>query len=315
VIRRAAALAALALPAVLAASAGGVSAPHCYGAAARDPLHPCDNPKLRYSVVPSPADALIMPDSPCDPAQGPGVYHCTFGSPPADASDTVALIGDSHATHWRSALLTVAGRKHWHGLSITRPSCPFTQATESLPEPERSQCLVWNHDVLDFVNAHPEISTVFVSEHHGVVETAPGADPAEEQIRGYTAAWAALPSTVQHIIVIRDTPYDRTHTGDCVVRARRRRLEPGLACAIRRSRALNPDPAAIAARRLAGTRVSLVDMTPYMCSRALCYPVVGGVLVHKDANHIGVTFGTTLGPYLLRAVNRLLAVEQPAARR
>jgi hypothetical protein len=33
--------------------------------------------------------------------------------------------------------------------------------------------------------------------------------------------------------------------------------------------------------------------------------VIGGALVWKDPTHITLTFGTTLGPFLLRAVNRL----------
>jgi hypothetical protein len=35
--------------------------------------------------------------------------------------------------------------------------------------------------------------------------------------------------------------------------------------------------------------------------------VIGGVLVHKDDHHLTVVFATTLGPYLLREVNRLVA--------
>jgi hypothetical protein len=294
--------------AVAAAAAGGAAQPRCFGAASRDPLHYCSNPKLRHSVVPSPADALIMPNSPCDPAPSTTPYYCTFGSPAADANDTVALIGDSHATHWRAALQTVAARDRWHAISITRSSCPFTRATPVLPGPARAQCVEFNDQVLQFVTDHPEIDTVFISQHRGHVVVPPGADAREVQIRGYLDIWRELPATVKHVIVIRDTPYDRTHTADCVERALHRHEEPGLVCAIPRADALKPDPAAIAAARVRRSRVALVDMSHYMCSRALCFPVVGGVLVHKDVNHIGVTFGTTLGPYLLRNVNRLLGL-------
>ncbi|MCW2966357.1 MAG: acyltransferase [Solirubrobacteraceae bacterium] len=305
-MRRAVLMAVLALLVLAATQAGGASQPRCFGAASRDPLHPCDNPRLRHTVVPSPSDALILPNSPCDPDPSTTPYFCTFGSPTADAKATVALIGDSHATHWRAALLTVASRDHWHGLSITRSSCPFTKAVPLIPQPARSQCTAWNAQVVAFVDAHPEITTVFVSEHRGGVVVPSGLTARTTQIRGYIAAWRELPATVRHVIVIRDTPYDRTHTGDCVERALHRHEEPGLVCAIPRAKALKTDPAALAARRVHGSRVDLVDMSHYMCSDALCYPVVGGVLVHKDVNHIGVTFGTTMGPYLLRAVNRLL---------
>lgn len=72
-------------------------------------------------------------------------------------------------------------------------------------------------------------------------------------------------------------------------------------CAIPRRLSMKPDPAARAARRSTDPRVRLIDMTQYFCGVALCYPVVGGALVHKDTTHVSLAFGLTLGPYLLRA--------------
>ena len=123
----------------------------------------------------------------------------------------------------------------------------------------------------------------------------------EVQIQGYLRAWEALPPSVERIVVLRDTPYRRTHSGACIEEAVRRREEPGQVCAIPRATALKPDPAAQAARRSTDPRVHLVDLTHYFCGPQLCYPVVGGALVHKDTTHISLAFGLTLGPYLLRA--------------
>ncbi len=44
-----------------------------------------------------------------------------------------------------------------------------------------------------------------------------------------------------------------------------------------------------------------------MCGRRTCLPVVGGALVHKDETHLTRVFATTLGPYLLRHVDRAFA--------
>jgi hypothetical protein len=51
----------------------------------------------------------------------------------------------------------------------------------------------------------------------------------------------------------------------------------------------------------------VVDLTPHFCGRRRCFPVVGGVLVHKDTDHLTRRFSRTLGPYLLRATDRILA--------
>jgi hypothetical protein len=306
-VRRARPVLGLVLVAVAAgaAASAGAGTPPCFGAASRDRLRPCDNPRLLYTVTPSPKEALDAPNAPCDSVAADELpYRCTFGSPAEDAEATVALVGDSHATHWRSALLTVAARRHWHGISITRSSCPFTQATPLIPD--RKGCTDWNGDVLDFIADRPEISTVVVSQHRGRVVTPKGAEQRAIQIRGYLDAWRALPASVTAIIVIRDTPYDRTHTGSCIMEARRRHEELGQVCAVPRKSALKSDPAATAARRSKDPRVHLVDLTQYFCGARLCYPVIGGVLVHKDTTHMSLAYGVTLGPYLLREVDPLV---------
>lgn len=288
-----------------AVEAGGAGKPRCFGAASRDPQRPCENPKLLYTVTPTPKEALDAPNAPCDPvADGEEPYRCTFGSPAEDAKATVALVGDSHATHWRSAMLTVAARKRWHGISIARSSCPFTQATPDIPD--QVGCVDWNRNVLRFIEARPEITTVVVGQHRGRVVAPQGTAPRGAQIRGYLDAWRALPPTVQNVFVIRDTPYVRTHTGSCIEQALRRHEELGQVCAVPRRTALKSDPAARAARQSTDPRVHLVDMTDFFCGPQLCYPVIGGALVHKDTTHISLAYGLTLGPYLLRRFDALL---------
>ena len=289
--------------ALLAGAATAGTTPACYGAASRDPEVPCDNPELRYSVSPTPREALNAPNAPCDTVVAQEPHRCTFGSPREDATDVVALVGDSHATHWRSALLTVASRRRWHGISISRSSCPFTQATPKIPD--RRGCVDWNDEVTQFIADRPEITTVVLGQHRGRVVASAGERPREVQIQGYLRAWHALPPSVEQIIVMRDTPYRRTHSGACIEAAMRRHEEPGQVCAIPRRMALKSDPAAQAARRSTDPRVRLVDMTHYFCGPQLCYPVVGGALVHKDNTHVSLAFGLTLGPYLLRAFDAL----------
>ena len=48
-------------------------------------------------------------------------------------------------------------------------------------------------------------------------------------------------------------------------------------------------------------------MTPFFCSRHRCLPVVGGALVYRDGHHLTTVFSTTLGPFVLRRVQSLMA--------
>lgn len=285
--------------ATLAAVAWGQSAPRCFGAASRDAAHPCHNAALDRSVAPTPARARRLPNARCEPVRVEVPFVCAFGAP-AEAARTVALIGDSHAVHWRAALGPVAEAEGWHGVSLTRAGCPLSAARPILPQRLLPDCLRWRRAVPAWLGEHPEVDTVFVSEHR--VRALGGL---EAQVRGYLRAWRALPSTVRRIVVIRDTPSRPQATRACVLSAIARKLRAGRACAMPRSLTLHADPAATAARRTRSRRIALVDLTRFFCGPRSCYPVIGGALVHKDNTHLTAVFGATLAPYLRQRLNAL----------
>jgi hypothetical protein len=303
------AMAALAAPATGAASAD----PACFGAASRDPGHRCTNPALRSMVVPTPEQALLEPSAPCSPFDAP-ISACTFGSPAAAAGATVALVGDSHARHWRAALWPVIDALGWSGVSLDRDGCQLSRAVSIAAESRQSACAAWNLGVTQWLTDHPDVHTIFTSNRSvsssrgrpGLLETAPGQSQRAARLEGIFAAWAALPPTVQHIIVIRDDPFVRGSTVPCVQRAIRIRIDAGRACAFPRKTALRPDYYVVAARKLGSARIQVIDLTHFFCGKRFCYPIVGGALVYRDYyDHLTTVFATTLGPYLLAKVEQL----------
>lgn len=289
------------------ARAATAPAPACLGAAARDLEHPCSNPQLRDTVTPTPDQALLELDSPCTVEGRTGVLGlCGFGVPAAAAGETVALLGDSHATHWRPALDVAAQAKGWHVENMTRTSCPFSMAPIDKARALRRACVRRNRAAAAWLRAHPEVHTVFVTGNAGV--RVYGAGPRarfRRALAGYRAALALLPPSVKHVIALRDTFKSTTGTNDCVRRAIRAHRRAGIACAQPRALLWRGDAAVAAVRALGAARGSVIDLTRFQCSARFCFPVVGGVLVHKDVDHITRLFATTLGPYLLRAYDRL----------
>lgn len=280
--------------------------PRCFGAASRDPKSRCVNPSLRRAVVPSPQDAVLTPNAPCAITSTKLPYTCRFGVRSPRATRTIALIGDSHATHWRGALEVVAQARGWGGYSLTRAGCALSTATPDIDKARRKSCTDWRKAVFAWFGRHPGVQTVFVSQAVGLGVRAPrGRSAREHQIQGYRRAWRRLPRTVRQIVVLRDTPIVRENTADCVERALNRRRRAATSCALSRAKVLRRDPAAVAARRPNTARVHVVDMTRFMCSPKLCYPVVGGVLVHKDTTHLTSVFASTLGPFLLDRVRAI----------
>jgi hypothetical protein len=291
---------------VLSGSVGVLAQPSCFGAAARDPWHPCRNPALRQAVIPSPFDAQIWTNSPCTLSRDPrrsAVFHpCEFGVTGDQRTGTVALIGDSHAGHWRAALEVVAQARRWRGISITRPGCPFSTRVPASPALGPAACARLHGETLAWLAGHPEIHTIFVSDW---AEPASGPMGGTGGYGGGAADFGAMldrvPRSVQHIYVLRDIPGTRVGTASCVTRARGRHRSLTGVCAVPRSFAVTPDPgaAAAAARR---PRAHVIDLTRFFCGAARCYPVIGGAYVYKDDSHMNAVFSTSLGPFVLRAL-------------
>jgi hypothetical protein len=297
-------------PAVGQTATPAPAPPPCFGAAARDFLHPCSNSSLRFKVLPTPDDAVIEPNAECIPvALQSRPFVCTFGFVPpeaARASQTVALVGDSHATHWRAALDPVARAKEWAGVSLTRSSCPFSTTTPVLEKATERACVQWNPQVQRWFHRHKEVSTVFISEHIQVrVKDSKHRGQWEAKVRGYMNQWKQLPASVKHVVVIHDTPRATGNTADCVTRALHKRQRAGAACAIPRRFSVKKDPAVEAVRRLRSSRYLSIDLTSFFCSSRFCLPVIGGALVFKDPGHITRVYGETLAPYLRRAIEAL----------
>jgi hypothetical protein len=288
------------LVALVAAPGSRAATPECFGAAVRAYVDPCHDKRLRYMVQPRPAIAQITPNAPCTRVRTFGPVHpCAFGFPRRKARARIALIGDSHASHWRAALEVAAQARHWYGLSVASIVCPVSAVIYSVqPESTVADCRRWNRAVLTWLQRRPQITTVFQSQ---IVSQ----DLAfATQVQGYLDVWKAFPRTVRRIIVIRDDPKTHWWSWRCVLRARNAHRRPGVACAESRAWALRPDPLAAAARAARSRRVQVIDLTHFMCGRRRCFPVVGGALVHKDPTHLTRVFATTLGPYLLRRLKQ-----------
>ena len=274
---------------------GVLGDPPCFGAAARAGRRPCVNPELRTTIVPSPLVAQVTPDARCRRVRSRyrAIAPCAFGYRVGARAPTVALVGDSHAAHWRAAVDVAAQALGRRAMSLTSPGCTFSAEVYPAPPPIPARCRRHTRETLTWLHRHPSVRTVVTSSSAGRGLT-PG---------GYQAIWDQVPRTVRRILVIRDVPRVRFDTAACVLRVRRRHLSWVDACPVSRAGAFPADTSAQAAAR-AGGRVRLLDFSRFFCDRARCYPVIGGAYVYRDVNHMNPVFNTTLGPYLLRYMRK-----------
>jgi len=284
----------------------------CLGAAARDPLNPnCVNPKLRLSVVPSPASARLgegtMTNSQIctnDRKQHYGTLKlCVLGVPPERSKMQAALIGDSHSFKWRTGIFAAALERSWSVTSIGLEGCQFSTAVVPVGRgATESACRQWKNEVMGWLVSHPQVSTLFVAQ----IAELYSPSTFKASVAGYREQWSKLPASIKHIIVLRDNPRIKLATLDCVERAIAAKRPAGPLCARSRAAALDPfpDPAVAAARSFGRPGVGAVDLSEFYCDAKRCYPVIGGLLVNSDENHVTPAFNGTLAPFLLRALDR-----------
>lgn len=283
----------------------------CFGAPARDVLqHECLRPSINLKVFPTPNAAKALfgqqgVDRNADLCRGGlmmrgGFTACYLGVPKAKASQSIALIGDSHSAHWRPGVDLAAKRAKWSVVSLAKSSCDYT-----LPERvfrssgvREAECKVWRARMPGWLKEHPSIHTVIFAQNLY------GYDPALE-VESYKQAWSKLPATIERIVVIRDAPTASDNNMKCIDRAIRKRVDAGRACQSPRSAALHNDLAVRAARELNSPDVAVVDLTRLYCDSQSCFPVIGGALVYAQGSHLTPTFNKTLGPYLLEALKKL----------
>ena len=280
------------------------STPACFGAAARDPKLRCFS--RARSVVP--AVGLADPEQiwQCNP--DPTGTSCLSGATGPEATRTVALVGDSHSAHWRAPLNVVAQLRRWRVHSHFSGGCFYSTVASRFTE----GCGEFYSNTARWFARHPEVSTVFVTANADTpIGIADGEDMAAIKTAGFRRAFQALPPTVKHVIVLRDTPRSSEGQLSCAYSAIAARKRLSAACPLKRSIAVRPDLAVAAVRQLRSKRYGYIDLTRFMCSSANCYPVVGGTRVTDDVHgHLNMTFMRTTAPYLMRAIRRLEALRR-----
>ena len=253
----------------------------CHGAEARTPGADCiDGPYLGLSPDPL-ADweqVSVLHDMGC--AQDnltAAVLSCKFGDP--NGALRVALVGDSHAMKLWPPLQRLAKQQGWQLETYLKSQCEFTAVVTDGTE----DCRAWRADVAHRLAADGPWDLV-------VTTAATHTTGGEGFEAAFRATWAPLLESATPVVVARDVPYLLTDIRSCVVD----HLADLAACDRPRAEALLPDAMADVARTVDG--VSVIDLTDRYCDKSVCFASVGGVLTHRDGDHVTDEYALTLAP-------------------
>jgi peptidoglycan/LPS O-acetylase OafA/YrhL len=278
-----------------AALLAGVSGSACFGAAAME-----NRAKCPEAVTALPLATITKADAPWAPTPGcrgtgsdPSVLSCYWGT--GKPSRVVALVGDSHAEHWRGALHRIAKAKNWQIIEIFAGGCPATDARSVIFERhsrDGNACRNWTAKVTARLKAlapNDIITSAYVQENVF--------DPAGSGAGGFERVWRQWLG-FSRVTVLRDIPTTAGRNGpQCLA------INAGkpLACSNPRSEVLIDDDMMRAARSMSH-QVNLVDLSDCFCDASRCYAVIGGASVYYDYDHMSTQFSATLASALLRSM-------------
>ncbi|MEV1328686.1 acyltransferase family protein [Micromonospora costi] len=222
---------------------------------------------------------------------------CVYGK--QDAPTTIALVGDSHADHWVPAVREAAEANGWRLVVHTKSGCPFLTAEIRLDGRPYSSCTQWNRAVRAAL-VGPDRPDILITTHSEYpIMGVPAQDVRSAMARELRKTWSGMVADGVPVVVLRDTPLHLKNIPECVSE----NLKHLTKCAMPRANALllGGGPAQEeAAADLDGVR--LIDLNDWICPADRCAPVIGGVLVWRDANHLTATYAATLAPRLSAAL-------------
>ncbi|HLU60511.1 MAG TPA: acyltransferase family protein [Pseudonocardia sp.] len=197
----------------------------------------------------------------------------------------IVVVGDSHAQQLTGALLPIAERNNWQIITIVRGACPFSTASEVVPDDQ--DCLAWNAAAAEEIIAmRPDAVVTLASRDVRAGQT-------EQTPAGFVEQWRRLDAEGIPVIALRDNPRFDHSIPDCV----QTRPDDIDGCGGDRAEFYAPTPP-WAGLPDVPDNVTFVDTADAVCDAHRCPPVIGNVLVYMDDNHLTATYSTSMSDLL-----------------
>ncbi len=235
-------------------------------------------------------------------AMGP-TYHpvtCDYG--PRDAATRIAVVGNSHAFQFVSAIAPIAVAHGWHLTTYVAATCTLNDITQ-YPHPvagDSAGCSRWVRWANDQVTSGKYDLVITAARLQVGLDTLSYSPTPQQYTQGYVSAWRRLRAAGERILAIRDTPSPRSSVPDCL--AQHQSNYP--ACDGTRKVWMPADPIVAAVDQMRDPKVTTLDLADHLCEPVVCPAVIGAVPVYFDNSHLSATFSRTLVPYIAPALER-----------
>ncbi|MDB5243854.1 MAG: acyltransferase [Spirosoma sp.] len=226
---------------------------------------------------------------------------CSFGD--KSSSKVIALVGDSHAAMLIPGFDAMAAEQKIRVDTYTKGACPFATGTVEYNGKPYDSCTQWVANVTEKLLADKPTAVVTVMSRYRAYQGALLSFEASKPLLAseVAEAWAPLQDAGMKVVSVRDLPRPDVVVPDCVAQNSSKLSS----CALPRGSVLWGDgPEVLAAR--ADSSVTLMDLTPAVCTDDLCPVVIDGILVYRDSNHLTASYARTLNKQIEAVITPLL---------
>jgi peptidoglycan/LPS O-acetylase OafA/YrhL len=231
---------------------------------------------------------------------------CTIGD--RAATRTMAVVGDSHANAWTPALDVFAKTYHWKVVLYTKAACPpgiYPSFVDPITNRLYTQCNIWRREVMSHIAALKPKIVLVASELRTL----------DIDSRGMVQAVGDYLRDGARVVYLEDTPNPGSvgPVPDCLARNPKNITKCDMSRSAPTTRLNGFIQRRIEAAAVTQAGATILDPTPWFCTKSICPAVINNMVVYEDASHTTATYVKWLAPVFSAALNK--AVRTPDRRR
>lgn len=237
---------------------------------------------------------------------------CAFGD--ADSPTTIALLGDSHASHWLGGLDLAGGERGWKIDAHVMGACPAADLRGLISGAAArlyGKCAEFQLATMGRLAAVRPRAVILSNSDNYMWETVNRrgvpALPESVWIDGLRRTYRRLNEMGIEVIVMRGLPWVPFDVPSCLSR-RAAGLPMASECVFTPDRALMARAQRAQDEAARGLRVRFIDMNDQLCGArpGRCTTERGGMILYTDDNHISRSFSRSMGQLLADRIARAL---------